>query len=63
MTTSITEQTIVRLQYEDRANLIGSDTALARSLDFPSGHPVWCVWRHAKKEHEFFDATSTILSV
>jgi hypothetical protein len=61
MMTTITEQ-VVCLMLEDRAHLIGWDTSLARALDFPAGHLVWCVWRAAKRDYEFFDATCAILS-
>jgi hypothetical protein len=55
-------ETIIRLESEDSASLIGPDTSLARALKFPAGHPVWCIWRPAKQDHEFFDATCTVLS-
>ena len=62
MMTSVTKTTIIRLRSRDTASLIGPDTDLARILNFPTGHWVWCIWQPAEQTYEFFDAFCTVLS-
>jgi hypothetical protein len=51
----------IHLALDDAACSIGPDTYLARALNFPAGHGVLSVWRANRQEHEFFDATCTVI--